>query len=316
MMSQQHEVASTPEQGMPPADTQQVDVLDEFNAGFDLAHEAATTNDAPEGIPGETGKHEHEQKEDSAAAPESAAVPESGGQAPPQNAEQAAAPQYAPPLPPQQHAAPVQQPPPQPRVVEIGDELKEEFERLHKLNPQAAALAREDTPEGEAIRQRLETVGAESAEDKAALVLMQRAHLAQEAAQQQQAIDAHNRHFMGALQREVPEYHKMLAGAETDPNRKAELNAYSQEILAWINSKPYAEGAQLMHTATSERDPAKVADLIKRFESERKAKAAAVQPDPTGALAVPSKGSHIASPAVGNKDDFDGGFELSTASKN
>jgi hypothetical protein len=140
---------------------------------------------------------------------------------------------------------------------------------------------------------------------------MQRERQSQEAAREQQALDAHNRAFLGTLKREAPDYFSMI----TNPTRQAEAKRYFQEVYGWIASKPYAEAAPLMEIARAGCDAVKVADLIKRFESERKARPAASQPDPTAALAVPSKGLHIAPSGIGDKDSFDAGFELSTTSK-
>jgi hypothetical protein len=191
-----------------------------------------------------------------------------------------------------------------PAQVSSGDHIKEEFERLQRLGPQAAALALEDSPEGEIIRQRLESIGAESAEDKASFLLMGRERQTQEASAARQAVEAHNKRFVEVLQREVPEYCKLF----TNPERQAEGQTYIKNIKDWIASKTYAEGARLMAIAERGRDPVELADLIKRFESERKGKPAPSRPDPTGALAVRSRGAPPALSGIGDKDNFDAGF--------
>jgi hypothetical protein len=294
-MSQQADTANTaaPAEQLPPTNDDSQD--DDFDAGFDLASGDTADDDAAD----DAGVKQ--------AADSSVAAQEQPGAVSPPAQPAAPAPAAA--------SAPIRDTEPPKQIAKIDEHLQDEFERLQKMSPRSAALAMEDSADGETIRQRLESVGAESADDKAAVIMMQRERHAQAMAQEQQDIEAHNRMFTGTLQKEVPNYYSMI----TDPNRKVEALAYFEEVYAWIDSKPYAEGAQLMETAQAGRDPAKVADLIKRFESERKpgpeAAAAASKPDPTGALAVPSRGGHVAPSGIGDKDSFDAGFELSTKSK-
>lgn len=268
---------------------------DDFDAGFELSSDDnpdAEKNPEPAAQPAASPA-------DDAAA--DAGAEEAAGQ---KRDEPAPFDERVPPADPPQQEEP-------PKKVEINDDIKDEFERLQKLSPQAAALAVEDSPEGAAVRRRLEQVGAESAEDKAAFIMMQRDRKAREAAGEQQAVKEHNNRFMSTLQREVPEYFNLL----TDTKRTAEAQAYFKEVYDWIASKPYAEAAPLMEIARSGRDPVQVAELIKGFESERKARPTARQADPTAALAVPSRGAPPAPAGIGDKDDFDAGFDLATASK-
>ena len=152
----------------------------------------------------------------------------------------------------------------------------------------------------------MEEYGAEMAIDRAEIVLDKRnretaAHQA-EFARQQQTIVEHNNRFMATLQREHPEYAAMI----TDPARREEAVKKQNEIMGWISAKPYAEGARLMKIAQEARDPNEVCALITQFESERKAKPK--QADPTGALAVPGRGAPTAPAGIGDKDDFDAGW--------
>lgn len=82
--------------------------------------------------------------------------------------------------------------------------------------------------------------------------------------------------------------------------------ALTDLLDAEIAAKPYAEAAQLMEVARNGRDPAQVSALLTRFERERGG--GRKQPDPTGALAVPGRGAPVAPTGVGDKDDFDAGW--------
>lgn len=187
----------------------------------------------------------------------------------------------------------------------VPDEIADEFESLKKLNPAAAELALEDSPAGASIRARLEQYGAELAQDRAETLLYQRAQRTAEQetrrAMREQAREAHNAAFKAMFERDHPEYAAML----NDPGRRAEAVQYQQSIFDWIAAKPYSEAAELMEIAKNGRDPEQVSALITRFERE---KGVTKRADPTGALAVPGRGAPIAPTGVGDKDDFDAGW--------
>lgn len=179
----------------------------------------------------------------------------------------------------------------------VPENIAEEWDNLNKLNPAAAKLALEDSPEGEAIRKRLENYGAEQAQDRAEMTLYMRN-------QEQATIDAHNRRFRETLQRNNPEYFSMIS----DPSRKAEAAKYFQDVFDWIGSKPYAEAQGLMEVAQHGRDPEQICALINRFEKEKGT--ANKKPDATGAYAIPSRGAPTAPTGIEDKDDFDAGWNL------
>lgn len=199
-----------------------------------------------------------------------------------------------------------EQPADAPRPLEtVPDEIADEFESLKKLNPAAAELALEDSPEGASIRARLEQYGAELAQDRAETLLYQRAQRTAERdarqAMREQARAAHNAAFKAMFERDHPEYAAMM----NDPGRRAEAVQYQRRIFDWIAAKPYSEAAELMEIAKNGRDPEQVSALITRFERE---KGVTKRADPTGALAVPGRGAPIAPAGVGDKDDFDAGW--------
>lgn len=194
------------------------------------------------------------------------------------------------------------------KTVEAPEHIADELEKLKKLNPDAAVLALEDSPDGAAIRSRLELYGAELAQDRAERVLWQRREDRQrrqaELDRMERAREAHNAAFMSTLRRDHPEYMSMVC----DPARKAEAAQYQQSVFDWIAAKPYAEAARLMEVARNGRDPNQVSALISQFERERGGKSK--HPDPTGALAVPGRGAPVAPTGIGDKDDFDSGWNL------
>ena len=201
--------------------------------------------------------------------------------------------------------------PEQVSTMAVPEELADELEALKRLNPQAAALALEDSKEGESIRLRLAELGALQAQDRAESILERRERLARaaqaEEARSRQAVEAHNRRFMAVLQRDHPDYTAMLS----DPARKVEAARAMQDIFSWISAKPYAEAAPLMEIARHGRDPEQVSALIARYKQEQHGKAAPKKAGPEGAFAVPARGATSApSGDEGNADDFDAGFNL------
>ncbi len=201
--------------------------------------------------------------------------------------------------------------PEQVSTMAVPEELADELEALKRLNPQAAALALEDSKEGESIRLRLAELGALQAQDRAESILERRERLARaaqaEEARSRQAVEAHNRRFMAVLQRDHPDYTAMLS----DPARKVEAARAMQDIFSWISAKPYAEAAPLMEIARHGRDPEQVSALITRYKQEQHGKAAPKKAGPEGAFAVPARGATSApSGDEGNADDFDAGFNL------
>lgn len=243
--------------------------------------------------------------------------------------------------PVQQQPAPAPAPEPQPatKTVEIPDDIKAEFEALKKLSPDAAALAMEDSKEGARVRRRLAEFGAEVAQDRAEDVLERRKERqeaqARELSRQREAVEAQNRSFMSVLEHDHPEHVQLLRDASSgDAAKQATANAYLQDIYAWIESKPYREGARLMAVAQGGRDPHEVSALLSQYKAERQAKAggtgsasaAAAYPstaaahkspaaDPTGALAVPGRGAPTAPAGLGSKDDFDAGWRLNESER-
>lgn len=201
-------------------------------------------------------------------------------------------------------------PAPEVKRIEAPEEIAGELEELKRLNPAAAELALEDSPEGESIRARLTEYGALGAQDRAENILEKRERAARaERAEQErnrQAMEAHNQRFMTVLRRDHPDYTALL----TDPARKVEAAKAMQDIFAWISAKPYAEAAPLMEIAQRGRDPEQVSALITRYKHER-GKSAPRKARPEGAYAVPGRGAASApSGDDGNADDFDAGFNL------
>ena len=275
----------------------------QFDQGFSIGEdEAEAKGSAEKGQEQEANSEGNE-----AAGSQEPAKADEGKQTNVQNEQPPAAEQPQQPQPQMEQpreSAPAEPEPP--KKIEVPENLTEEFATLKKLNPAAAELALEDSPEGERLRSRMEEYGAEMALDRAEIVLDKRnretaAHQA-EVARQQQTIAEHNNRFMATLQREHPEYAAMI----TDPARREEAVKKQNEIMGWISAKPYAEGARLMKIAQEARDPNEVCALITQFESERKAKPK--QADPTGALAVPGRGAPTAPAGIGDKDDFDAGW--------
>lgn len=186
--------------------------------------------------------------------------------------------------------------------VEIPENIAAELEELKKLSPAAAEIAVEDSPDGAALRSRLEKYGAEQAQDRAEFLIYQRREREREAKRETEARDAHNRNFFAVMQREAPEYCEMIS----NPKRKEEAAAYIADVYKWIEQKPYKEAAEMMRVAKSGRDPMEVSSLIKRFEQEKRGG----KRDYEDAIAVPGRGvSHMGS-GIGGKDDFDAGWNL------
>ena len=242
------------------------------------------------------------EQEDSTGQPEPSAVP----QQPPVVPAVPTAPAPVSEMPPDSSPAE-----PQPsQAVTLPEELQQEYARLEKLDPEAARMALEDSPTGEAMRYRLEQYGAELALDHASLVRMQRRQVQERDARRQeqtrQEALARHMHFMNVMQHDHPEFHSLLTGGDM-----AAQVRFRNDVLHWIESKPYAEAAPLMETFNRSRDPQEVSRLLTQFRQERDA----CRPDPTGALAVPGRGGTVAPAGIGSKDDFGAGLSLSLSSK-
>ena len=277
----------------------------QFDQGFSLGEdEAEAKGSAEKGQEQEANSEGNE-----AAGSQEPAKADEGKQPNVQNEQPPAAEQPQQPQPQMEQpreSAPAEPEPP--KKIEVPENLTEEFATLKKLNPAAAELALEDSPEGERLRSRMEEYGAEMALDRAEVVLDKRnrdvATRKADFERQQQAVQEHNNRFMSTLKQTHPDYAAMI----TDPARRDEAVKKQNEIIEWINGKPYAEGARLMQVAKSGRDPNEICALLTQFESERQAKPK--QADPTGALAVPGRGAPAAPAGIGDKDDFDAGWNL------
>ena len=249
-------------------------------AGEDPHHEAA-----PQGVPAGTEAPE------AAPMPQEPPAPPSAGT--PQQTEE------------EEKAAPAQ-----PATVTLPAELQAEYERLQEMDPEAAKMALEDSPAGQAVRHRLEQYGAELAYDHASLVMMRRQQATERETMRQeqarQAVTARQQHFLQVMKQDHPDFHALLTGGD-----QAAQMRFRNDVMQWIKAKPYAEAAPLMDIFTNSQDPQEIGSLLTRFKNERNAR----RPDPTGALAVPGRGGTVAPAGIGDKDDFDAGLSLSLSSK-
>lgn len=211
---------------------------------------------------------------------------------------------------PDQEQPPAPDRPQAPAKVEMPEHLQGEFEHLLGLDPELAQLALEDSADGKTIRARLEEYGAAIAHDYARLVVLSRQQrLDMERVRQEQVIrdaQAQQAHFMGVMQQEHPDFYGLITGKD-----QAAQARFRNEMLAWIQGKPYADAAPLMQIFQYSRDPRQVAGLLTQFKRER---AAAKRPDPTGALAVPGRGGTVAPAGIGDMDDFDAGLDAGLSS--
>lgn len=200
--------------------------------------------------------------------------------------------------------------PAQPATVTLPAELQAEYGRLQEMDPEAAKMALEDSPAGQAVRHRLEQYGAELAYDHASLVMMRRQQATEREAMRQeqarQAVTARQQHFLQVMKQDHPDFHALLTGGD-----QAAQMRFRNDVMEWIKAKPYAEAAPLMDIFTNSQDPQEIGSLLTRFKNERNAR----RPDPTGALAVPGRGGTVAPAGIGDKDDFDAGLSLSLSSK-
>lgn len=188
-----------------------------------------------------------------------------------------------------------------PKTVEIPEGIKSEFAELEQLSPEAAAIAREDSPEGETLRKRLAEYGADNAMDRAELFMARREREAF-AAQQAGMAEAANRNFVAVVRQAHPDIFEASRS-------KADNERFQADMQAWIEQKPYAEAAPLMDVFLHGRDPHAVAELITRFKNERQAPQKA-RTNPDGAFAVPRRGAPVVPQGVGSKDDFDAGWNI------
>lgn len=263
--------------------------LDALDEGFELGMDEEKQQDGKQNEP---ERQEQPEQLKETAAPE---VPFDQASQP----EPAAQPGPASEVPPQ----PAKPQPEEPKKIEaVPDNIREEFEELKNLNPKAAELALEDSPEGEALRKRMASYGAEAAQDRADVVLDRREAEAEKERAQQSAVEAYNKRYMETIRQGNPEYFSLI----NDPKRKAEASQYFSSINDWIQSKPYKEAQPLLQIA-QKGNANQVLQLIEKFENEKGGRKRA---DPTGALAVPGRGAPMAPAGIGDKDDLDAGWNL------
>lgn len=197
---------------------------------------------------------------------------------------------------------PFTEPPPEPSAtsstptkhIEIPDSLQDELTALHQMSAEAAALAREDSPEGEMMRHRLGRYGADSALDRAELILNRR----EKERLQQRSVEACNQHFLSVLNKHHAEFSDSV-------KRPALVNG----VKSWIESKPYKEATSLMGIFTSGQNPYEIAAMVTRYKQEQ-TQSGARAPDPEKAFAVLRRGPSLAPRGREDKDDFDAGFNL------
>ncbi|MBQ7607966.1 MAG: hypothetical protein IJU76_08370 [Desulfovibrionaceae bacterium] len=200
------------------------------------------------------------------------------------------------------------------KFVQIAEDIKAEYEELKKKNPQVAYLAQTDSPIGETLRKQLLEYGADHADDMGKNFItrqkMEQQIEAQKQAQARNEYESQLRYYNSVFNQRQPEYAKLYADAQRDVNKAQELRAYQNELLSWIEAKPYKEASSMMQIALHGTDPVQVCDLISRFNEERGKKPRATKPNPTGAFAVPSRGTATPPPGIGDKDSFDSGWEI------
>lgn len=294
--SPQTEIGGMPGQGG-------VESEDEFSLGLD----AALNVDGPDEADADPHKkasegHGRTAPEDKALAPPEAEIsPEPEGQPPLEPSIQSVEPPASPP----------EAEPNAPGRIEMPEHLQSEFERLEAIDPELARMALEDSADGQSIRDRLEEYGAAIAHDHARLVVLTRQQRRDmEQMRREQAMrdaQAQQAHFMGVMRQEHPDFYGLITG-----NDQAAQARFRNEMLSWIQNKPYVEAAPLMQIFQNSRDPRQVAGLLTQFKSER---AAASRPDPTGAFAVPGRGGTVAPVGIGDKDDFDAGLDAGLSSE-
>lgn len=267
---------------------EQLDEFDELDAGFEMGMEEESQQ--PE--TGDKGQPESKQEATQDGQPENAeqTAPFEQVEQPPVNTS------------PAQSAQPDQDQQPETKRLEaVPENISIEWEQLRKLNPQAAELAMEDNAEGEAIRSRLSNLGAEAAQDRAEMVLDKRRAAIEENEVRQAQMEAYNRRYWETIKSRNPDYFSLV----TDPKRKAEAEQYFKNVQEWIEAKPFREARQLIPIA--QRGSAEqVLGLIQQFENEKGKRRA----DPTGALAVPGRGAPTVPTGIGDKDDFEAGWNL------
>lgn len=192
-------------------------------------------------------------------------------------------------------------------VVSIPSEIQGEFEELKKLSAEAALVAQEDSPDGEAIRNRLANYGAASALDRADIISDRRNVEKKAAKEQEAAVKGHNTYFDSVLQREVPD----IVAMSRDTKRAPEAAQFHKDMDAWIKSKPYAEAEPMLNVFNAGRDPHAVAALVKQFQKERKLpNAGNTVKSVDSALAVPRRGGPVSPAGIGDANDFDAGFNI------
>lgn len=285
---------------------QQLDLADDFDAGFDEPGEdpapggdadpgAGDPAAAPSDAPGEEGGQPADPQ--AAAAAEDTEPPAPGGPGEDPAAElqrkahgydsmkgrlekaqrelaELRRQQVTAPAPDPAPAAP---PVPQTRTAAeygLSPEIQGDLDAIRHDSPELAALILEDSKDGVLLRRRLTEAGRESAEDKAEAILARRAAtIALEAARnapvaaERRATElAHSISIEQEWER-LRERHPDFYELRMNPARAADNAVFVGKIDEWISAKPYRDAAPLA-AIRANGTPTEIAGLLDQYKQE------------------------------------------------
>lgn len=191
-------------------------------------------------------------------------------------------------------------------LKEVPEEIREDVEVFSKTNPDYAALAVEDSRDGERLRKALAEYGPEHVfvAEMADRLAEKRGHVQGKAAEFEQAAqDLAEAHY-GAIYAAHPDLEALRTADQSQPENRAKLDAYYARVDSWAEDKPGKEYVEIQRIR-KEGTAQEVCALLSRFKEEtgpkarqekvRQAAEAAMapkgKPSPPPRVEAPEKGS-------------------------
>ncbi len=186
------------------------------------------------------------------------------------------------------------------------EDMPEDYAEFAKQYPELAHMARENSPIGRGIRNRLENLGVEDAAEYAAPALEVRKAKERESfvarqEEEKQASAQAMADWQAKVFVAVPELHAAMQAGNG--------NKFVSEVETWAKSKPYEEASSLLAIIDSGSAEQTIA-LLNRFKAEKsQQKGAATKKAADAMAAVPGHPNPLGIRQEGKKDDYDRAWE-------
>lgn len=195
-------------------------------------------------------------------------------------------------------------------LAEVPEDIREDVDSFGKANPEYAALAVEDSKDGERLRRALAEYGPDHVlvAEMADRIADKRGRLDSTTAKVEQAaaevLDAH----FAVIDAAHPDYGALRKADLSVPENKAKLEAFKARMDTWAEAKPgkeYMEIQRIRESGTAQE----VCAVLTRFKEETSsARQERTRQAAEAALAPPTKNSPVPVPPGSDKGSFEDGW--------